>query len=213
MTPSLLTPTGHVCADTAPGMPEHPASSGRAGGGGSRVLVLFASRHGATREIAAALARQLPMTDAAAQGALSVHLAPVQQHPDPAAFDAVVLGSAVYGGRWLTPAVSYAEATAEALGRRPTWLFSSGVADQAVDTSIDGGDGRRVGSSIGSRDHRFFPGRLESRLLSAVERRLLTGRPAPAGDHRDWAAVSAWAEEIASGLAAARTPTTRHEVA
>lgn len=41
-------------------------------------------------------------------------------------YDAVVLGSAVYVGRWLEPARELVDAHAEELAARPTWLFSSG---------------------------------------------------------------------------------------
>ena len=38
----------------------------------------------------------------------------------------MVLGSAVYAGRWLEPAREYAATHAGGLRTRPTWLFSSG---------------------------------------------------------------------------------------
>jgi menaquinone-dependent protoporphyrinogen oxidase len=62
------------------------------------VLVTAASEHGATGEIAGAIARTLRGHD------LSVALLAPQEVTDVQEYDAVVLGSAVYAGHWLTPA-------------------------------------------------------------------------------------------------------------
>ncbi|MGY1718482.1 flavodoxin domain-containing protein [Blastococcus sp. SYSU DS0552] len=171
------------------------------GSGGPRVLVAFASRHGSTREIAAELARGLSASPAGRSGRLSATLAPVELLPDPADFDAVVLGSAVYSGRWLEPARRYVEAVAPELLRRPTWLFSSGLGASHPRCS-DGGDGdaRSFGDRIGARGHRLFSGRLERRLLSAAERSVWPTGGA-GGDLRNWGAVRSWAEEIATEAA------------
>src|SRR3954454_22109192 len=91
-----------------------------------RVLVVVASKHGATAEIADALARGLadcPAGRAARAYAATVHAA---QLPNPAQFDPVLLGSAVYAGRWLDPARQSAAAYADARRARPVWLFSRG---------------------------------------------------------------------------------------
>ena len=89
----------------------------------TRVLVVVASRHGATAEIGAALARSIQESR---RRGLAVVPMPVDQRPDPAAFDAVVVGSAVYAGEWLEPAREYVTTHADVLRTRPLWLFSSG---------------------------------------------------------------------------------------
>ncbi|WP_347058146.1 flavodoxin domain-containing protein [Blastococcus sp. HT6-30] len=200
-------------SDAPPASDDLPPRSSRclgstavgAGGCGPRVLVAFASRHGATREIAAALAQSLPASRAGRIGRLSTVLAPVELRPDPADFDAVVLGSAVYAGRWLEPARRYVGAVAPELRGRSTWLFSSGLVGDRPGPPDDDPDGRRIGDWIDALDHRVFPGRLERRVLSAAER---AGWPAHAvvGDFRDWRAVRAWCEEIAAEVV------TRHAV-
>ena len=91
-----------------------------------RVLVTVASRHGATAEMATALARWLSESAAARGCPLSAVAVPVERRPDPARYDAVVLGSAVYVGRWLQPARHYAAEYASVLRTRPVWLMSSG---------------------------------------------------------------------------------------
>lgn len=168
-----------------------------------RVLVAVASRHGATREIAQAIGNRLETCDAGRAAGVMAVVLPVEQHPDPAPYDAVVLGSAVYAGRWLEPARTYAAARAAALRGRPVWLFSSGPIGTPpfpADEPHDVGPLRQV---TGARDHRIFPGRLDKQLLGFGERALVTAMRAPEGDFRDWAAVRDWADAIAEELATA----------
>src|SRR5690242_19356693 len=85
-----------------------------------KVLVTAASRYGATAEIAEALADALRENGV---GAAAVAPADVTSL---ASYDAVVLGSGVYAGRWLPPARDLAHRLAGELTDRPVWLFSSG---------------------------------------------------------------------------------------
>ncbi|MCZ2859254.1 flavodoxin domain-containing protein [Blastococcus sp. VKM Ac-2987] len=210
MTDSLVTGPGALPGTTpvvpapAPGTTALLTPPWATGGGGPRVLVAFASRHGSTREIAAELARCLTASAAGGGGRLSATLAPVELQPDPAGFDAVVLGSAVYEGRWLEPARRYVDAVAPELRRRPTWLFSSGLGGGRSGCTGDGDrDAGLLGDWIEARGHRVFPGRLERRLLSAAERSAWPAAGA-AGDLRDREAVRRWAEEIATAAVVRR---------
>ncbi|WP_100497596.1 flavodoxin domain-containing protein [Geodermatophilus chilensis] len=193
-------PTGELTA----GGGDHSGPRGR----GPRVLVVFASRHGATREIAAELARHLPCTGAGRRCGLSTVLAPVQQQPDPAGFDALVVGSAVYDGRWLPSARRYVAAATEGWGSRPTWLFSSGLGSELgaapTPTDLDDAVGTRRGADLVVRGHRAFAGRLERRLLSATECASLGRHHLAEGDFRDWREVRRWSAAIAAEVAQAR---------
>jgi menaquinone-dependent protoporphyrinogen oxidase len=160
-----------------------------------RVLVAVASKHGATREIAEAIARSL------ADAGLVVEVENVEDVSDVASYDAVVLGSAVYMGSWLEPARRFAENHAEALTARPAWLFSSGPTgdpprpspDKAV--SIDS-----IADRIHPKDHRLFAGKLDHRQLSFAEHALVLAVRAAEGDFRDWGEIATWAAEIAAAL-------------
>jgi menaquinone-dependent protoporphyrinogen IX oxidase len=66
-----------------------------------RVLVTAACHHGSTHEIADALARAITQSGAGGDSDVVVSSVPAEQRPDPSTFDAVVLHSAVYAGRWL----------------------------------------------------------------------------------------------------------------
>ena len=159
------------------------------------VLVACASKHGATAEIATALARDLRAHD------FDVDVRSAEEVDGVGEYDAVVLGSAVYMGRWLPAAVAVAELYADELAARPTWLFSSGpVGDPLLPGPPDLTTLER---QVDSRGHRIFPGRLARNELSLAERGVVRVVSAQYGDYRDWDAVTEFAEEIAAALVVA----------
>ena len=165
----------------------------------ARVLVVVASRHGATAEIGRELARSLS-SPSGESGKLAAVAIPASQLPDPSAFDAVILGSAVYAGRWLDHALEYAAHHAVALRLRPVWLFSSGPIGEPPYPPDEPHDVAPISALTGARAHRVCPGRLDPSLLGFGERAMATAMRAPVGDFRDWDAVRAWATEIAEEL-------------
>jgi len=84
------------------------------------VLVTYASKHGSTREIAERIAAHLE------QHGVTVDLRPTNQVNGLDGFDAVVIGSAVYIGRWMKEATELVERLRPALAGSRVWLFSSG---------------------------------------------------------------------------------------
>jgi menaquinone-dependent protoporphyrinogen IX oxidase len=166
-----------------------------------QVLVTAASNHGSTAEIATAIARAI---EQAGHG-LSAVAVPVDQRPEPGRFDAVVLGSAVYVGRWLESAREYATAHAATLRDRPVWLFSSGPIGEPPFPPDEPHDAAPLSQLLAVRQHVVFPGRLDKGRLSFGERAMVTAMRAPLGDFRDWAAVRGWAESIAAEVASAST--------
>lgn len=174
--------------------------------GARRVLVVVASRHGATTEIAEAVARAITEYDAGRPARLHAAVAHAEHRPEPAAYDAVVLGSAVYAGRWLDPARQYAAQYAEVLRARPVWMFSSGPIGEPPFPPDEPHDVAALVALTGARGHRVFPGRLEKSRLSFGERAMVTAMRAPLGDFRDWAAVTAWATGIAAAMTGVPAP-------
>ncbi len=161
-----------------------------------RVLVTAASRHGATKEIGEAIGSEL-----AGRG-MSVTVSPVEEVRTVAGCDAVVLGSAIYLGRFLKPARQFAEREAEALRAVPVWMFSSGPigrGDKPVGAA-DRKQGDEIAQSIGAREHRVFDGKLDRSKLGPLERAAVRAAKSPDGDFRDWDAIRAWAAGIAETL-------------
>jgi len=164
---------------------------------GPRVLVVVATKHGATRGIAEAITREL--ADAPPTG-LTVVLQEAEHDPSPDGFDAVVIGSAVYAGRWRESARDWVSAHAAALRVRPVWLFSSGPIGFPPFPPDEPHDAPPLSQLIGARGHQVFPGRLDKSLLNLGERAMVTAMRAPLGDFRDWDAVRAWAAEVGAQL-------------
>jgi menaquinone-dependent protoporphyrinogen oxidase len=172
-----------------------------------KVLVTAASRHGATTAIAAAITKVL------AERAIETVVLPPDEvgEIDDYDYDAVVLGSAVYAGRWLEPATALVKRSGDALAARPTWVFSSGpVGDPSrklvQKMGADPVDLAEIMRRTGARDHRMFAGRLDSRNLSLPQRvgiRLVRGL---VGDFRNWTEIESWASEIAEELGSPSRP-------
>ncbi|MDA8219792.1 MAG: flavodoxin domain-containing protein, partial [Dehalococcoidales bacterium] len=84
------------------------------------VLVAYASKYGATREIAERIAEELR---SAGHG---VEVRSVKSAGDLAGYEAFVIGSAVYFGHWLKEAAEFVRRNRAVLVDRPVWLFSCG---------------------------------------------------------------------------------------
>lgn len=160
-----------------------------------RVLVASASRYGATHEIADAVGAALR------DAGLDVDVIRVDAVSGFADYDAAVLGSAVYMGRWLEPARALVDLRAPALAGIPTWLFSSGpIGDPAKPAEgkavqIDG-----IVEKTGARGHVVFGGKLDKSAMRFGDRAVATALRTPDGDFRDWDAITAWAHGIAEEL-------------
>jgi menaquinone-dependent protoporphyrinogen oxidase len=159
------------------------------------VLVAAASKHGATAEIAEAIGRALR------ESGVSADVRPVEQAGDLSGYTEVVLGSAVYVGRWLKPARLFAEKHAEELAARPTWLFSSGpVGDPPKPEAGQAVQIEPLMTMTKARGHRLFAGKIDKGKLGFGERAVTRALRVAEGDFRDWTEITAWATTIARAI-------------
>ena len=159
------------------------------------VLVAAASKYGATAEIAEAIGRALR------ESGVSADVRPVEQVGDLSGYAGVVLGSAVYVGRWLEPTRRFVDEHAEELAAKPTWLFSSGpVGDPPKPEAAEAVQIEPLMAATKARGHRLFAGKIEKGKLGFGERALLLALRVPEGDFRDWAEIAAWATMIAGAI-------------
>jgi menaquinone-dependent protoporphyrinogen oxidase len=159
------------------------------------VLVGYATKHGSTREVAERVADKLRQTGHA------VDLQTITTDSDVSAYEAVVLGSAIYYGSWLKEATDFVRANGAALAKRPTWLFSVGpLGVEVKDTQEQPKELAEFRESIRFRDHHLFFGALHPDKLSFAERIVIKAVRAPEGDYRNWEEVDAWAGGIAAAL-------------
>jgi len=170
-----------------------------------KVLVSVASKHGSTGEIGNVVAAELT------SAGHDVLVAAPDSVTSLDGVDALVLGSAVYAGRWLKPARQLASRLEGATGGRPVWLLSSGpIGDPPMPQGQV--DVAAVVRQTGAREHRVFAGRLDRAALSLPERALVRALKAPEGDVRDWDEIRAWARTIAAELAAEQPASCRPRV-
>jgi menaquinone-dependent protoporphyrinogen oxidase len=128
-----------------------------------------------------------------------VEIRPAVEVGDLAPYDAVVLGSAVYMGRWLDDA----RAAAQRIAARPpcpVWLFSSGPIGSPPTPDEDPAEVAALVAATSSRGHRLFAGRLDRHRLGLAERAMVAALRVADGDFRDWATIDSWGRQIAAEL-------------
>ncbi|HSK23809.1 MAG TPA: flavodoxin domain-containing protein [Egicoccus sp.] len=172
-----------------------------------RILVAYASRHGATAEIAERIATGLR------DAGFEVDARHVTHVVDLDSYDAVVVGASAYMFHWLKDATRFVERQQQALAARPVWLFSSGP----LGTDLVDEEGRDVfevsrprefdelQALIHPRGEQVFFGAWDADaqpvgLVERFMRHLPGGEAIPAGDFRNWDAIDAWAIKIAREL-------------
>ena len=159
-----------------------------------QVLVTAATKHGATEEIAYWIGDVLR---AAGLGA-------VVRQPDDVdtldGFDAVVLGSGVYAGKWLGEATKLVDRLGPELRSRPVWLFSSGPAGVPPKPEADPVDAAPMMTATAAREHRVFPGRIDRKSMGFAEWAIVAALRVPNGDYRPRPEIEAWARSVAAAL-------------
>ena len=140
---------------------------------------------------------------------LAATAARVQSVTDLRAYDAFVIGSAVYTGHWLIPAGHFIEDNQAVLAAHPVWLFSSGpVGGTATGRPAVSPLGIvALGATVSAREHRIFAGAFDRSTVEGADlekvERFIAKRFVPEGDFRDWTEIDAWADEIARDLSVA----------
>lgn len=162
-----------------------------------KVLVTVGSKHGATEEIGQAI------RDALAEHGHEAVAMPPDEVASLAGYDAVVIGSGIYAGRWVGEAKQFVEAHAAELKALPVWAFSSGPLGNPPKPDEVPADGVAMAEQSGAREHRIFAGKLDRSKLGFGERAIVGMVKAPYGDFRDWTTIHDWAEGIARSLTTA----------
>jgi menaquinone-dependent protoporphyrinogen oxidase len=163
-----------------------------------RVLVAYGTKHGATAEIAEAIGRTLRAAG------LEVTVERARRVRSIDGYRAVVLGSAVYAGRWRSDAMRLLRRSE--LRGRDLWLFSSGPVGE------DKGDNpeqfermtrpprvQQLAADLGAHEHVVFGG-MVAEDAGFIRKKMAPRIPPELRDRRDWNAIEAWAKAIASAL-------------
>jgi menaquinone-dependent protoporphyrinogen oxidase len=179
-----------------------------------KILVVHASRHGATRGIAERIAATLE------RRGVDVTLRPATDPGQVEGFDGYIIGGAAYMYHWLDEATNFVRGYNSILRERPTWMFSSGP----LGTELVDKEGRNVLEAsvprefaaldvlVRPREQRIFFGAYDPEtkpigVMERVTRLMPAAREAiPPGDYRDWDEIERWAESIADELRTTESP-------
>jgi len=167
-----------------------------------KVLVAYASKYGSTGGVADAIGKELCNRGAAADVCMLKNITDLNP------YRAVVVGSAIYRGKWLPEAVDFVERNREVLRQVPVAYFlvcttmckpteenrRKVVAYlNPVLAAVPQVQPLRIGA---------FAGALDYSKLSSPIKVIMKLKGAPEGDSRDWTAIRTWAEGLCSPLLA-----------
>lgn len=166
----------------------------------SKILVAYASKYGATMEIAEKIGEVL------CQAGLPAEVKPVDSVRDVDGYQAVILGSALYIGKWHKGAETFLKQHESSLAERAVWLFSSGPTGQGDPLELI--DGQRLPAGlqplverIRPREVAVFHGHINPHKMNWIEKWAIKSLvKKPFGDFRDWEAITAWTKGIAGAL-------------
>ncbi len=168
-----------------------------------KILVAFASKYGSTQEVAEVVAETLR------RRGLTVEVRLMRQVSSLEEYGGVVLGAPIYFGALYKEAVNFLTQHQQALTAHPVAFFALGPTRP---------DPEEIKASRGMLDQQLakFPWltpvaielfggkydpaklRISDKLIAALPASPLHG--APASDARDWNAIRAWANDLASKL-------------
>ncbi len=165
-----------------------------------KVLVAYASKYGATREIAERIGGALLRTG------LPTDVYPVNGIRDLSPYGAVILGSAIYVGKWQKEAVAFLQTHEKSLADRPVWLFCSGPTGEGDPVDLIEGKVlpevlKPVVSRIKPHDIAVFHGFINPDKMNSIEKWSIKNIvKKPFGDFRDWNSIVNWGANIAAAL-------------
>jgi menaquinone-dependent protoporphyrinogen oxidase len=164
----------------------------------SRILVAYASRHGSTAGVAEAVGKTL------SESALQVDVRQVSDVVDLEPYAAVVMGSAIRGGKWLPEAMDFVHAHQVALARKPFAAFLVCATMGSPNAQYRQGVAAwmaPVRDLVRPMSEGLFAGNLDLGKMpfgkDALMFRVAVAMGAlPGGDRRDWDAVRTWAQGL-----------------
>jgi menaquinone-dependent protoporphyrinogen oxidase len=165
----------------------------------NKILVTYASRFGSTKGVAAAIGKTL------AESGAQVDVFPMREVKDVSPYQAVVAGSAINAGAWLPEAMQFMQTHRAELSQKPFAAFL--VCMTLAMRNADQYRGHVAGWLMPVRElvrpvsEGLFAGGLDIAKIPSFSDRLKFRLSVlfgvwKEGDHRDWNAIHAWAENL-----------------
>jgi menaquinone-dependent protoporphyrinogen oxidase len=152
------------------------------------IVVAYATKHGSTREVAEAIGQRLR------EHGLDVAVRAAADIADLRPYDAVVLGGALYMGRWHRDARRFLSRNRAALAAVPVAVF--GMGPLKLEAGQIAGARKQVDHALG-RVPEVEP--VAVAIFGAVvdpEKLRFPFNRMPETDARDWDAIADWADEV-----------------
>lgn len=166
---------------------------------GSRVLVAYASKAGSTAEVAGAIGKRLADTG------LTVDVRRAKNVRSVDGYAAVIVGSAIRAGQWLSEASGFVKTHREALAARKTAFFTLCMTlrqDTPEHRETVAAYLKSVREILEPDKIEFFAGKMDYRKLALAPRLIVRGMKVPEGDFRNWDAIGAWTDALCKEMLA-----------
>ena len=164
-----------------------------------KVLVAYASKYGATKEIAGKIGEVLK------QEGLAADVMPARDVKSLADYGGVVIGAAMYMGMWRKEATNFVKNNEAALAEMKAWVFSTGPSGKGDPAELLKGiivprGIKPILDRIKPQDIVVFGGYLNMEKMGSFEKWMVKRVGGSLGDFRDWDAINKWAKGIAESL-------------
>lgn len=168
------------------------------------VLIAYATKYGATKEIAEKMAGIL-------EEELSVSLAPASEVKSIQSYDAVIIGSSVYHDNWLHDAEELLESFQDQLASKDVWLFSDGISAEIqgqhkIDNWLPDAL-KTLAEHINLKQATLFAGKVDANLMNTDDWLVNPDLRDLSEDYRDWNTIETWTRAISQELLAAQKAT------
>ncbi len=160
-----------------------------------RVLVTYASKYGSTGGVADAIGKEL-----CAKG-VNADVVLIKDASSVGSYQGVVIGSAIYMGKWMSEAMDFVNKNQDILSQMPVAYFlvcmtlSQPTEKNRAKVLSYMDDILKAVPKIKPVGIETFAGALNYNNLSWLNKKIMKSKGSPEGDFRDWNAIRSWARE------------------
>jgi len=159
-----------------------------------RLLVAYASKYGSTGGVADAIGKELCSKDVAADTVL------IKNANNISSYQGVIIGGAVYMGKWMSEAVDFVKQNKDILCKVPVAYFLVGMTlarhpEKRAEVLSYMDPILKAVPEIKPVGIGTFAGAMDYNNLSWINKKIMKSKGSPEGDFRDWNAIRAWARE------------------
>jgi menaquinone-dependent protoporphyrinogen oxidase len=184
---------GAVLVATTPRIDLPEASLTGANEKAKRLLIAYSSKAGSTAEVAVFIGKRLSDRGHAVDVRRAKHVSSLD------GYHAVVVGSAIRAGQWLSEARGFVKQHKEALATRGTAFFSLCMTlheDTPKNRQVATDYLRPMRQILEPGMIEVFAGRMDYSQLALLPRLIVKAIKTPEGDFRNWDAIAAWADRL-----------------